>query len=111
MAETVIAAFTPVFQRDAVYQTTISFNDADGNPVPTLSASFIGIPNGDVTFTWDVGNGKFIPVSTGTYRFDLTNADTAAITWSSGRYRVEVVDSSGITFPCFIEGLMFTEDC
>ena len=111
MAETVIAAFTPVFQRGAVYLTSISFQDASGNPIATLSASFIGIPNGEAEFTWDVGNNKFIPVSTGTYRFNLTNADTAAITWSSGRYRVEVVDSSGITFPCFIENLMFAEDC
>jgi len=109
--EELIASFTPVIIRGGVYQTSITFRDALNAPIPTLSAAFIGTPNGSAPFTWDAGNSLFINIGVGTYRFNLSEADTAALAWDSGSYRVEVVDVSGFTIPCIIEGLMFAKDC
>ncbi len=111
MVEELIAAFTPVIVRGGIYQTSLSFLDADEVPIPILAASFIGTPDGAVPFTWDTGNNLFINISTGVWRFNLFEADTTALVWDSGSYRIEVVDVSGFTIPCIIEGLMFATDC
>jgi hypothetical protein len=109
--ETQIANFTANIKRGAPYLPQITFDDADDNPVATLDASFFGVPDGAAPFTWDAGNGKFINIGVGTYRFNLTEAETSAITWEAGTYHIQVVDASGFTFPYFLCGLMFIENC
>ncbi len=111
MSETQIANFTPTIKRGAPYLTQVSFKDNDDNPIATLDASFIGTPETGSPFTWDAGNGFFINIGVGTYQFNLLEVDTAALTWDAGTYRIQVVDASGYTFPCFIDGFMFSEDC
>ena len=106
-----LAIWVSIVIRGGVYLTQVSFKDADGNPIATLDASFIGTPEGGSPFTWDSGNNLFINIGVGIYRFNLLEADTAALAWDSGTYRIEVVDVSGFTFPCFIDGLMFVRDC
>ena len=109
--EVPIANFTPVIIRGGVYMPSIKFEQAAGVPEPTSSAKVVVTPNGEAVFEWTQGNGLFINIATGEYRFNLSEADTAAITWDSGKYRIEVVDSNGFTVPCIMEGLIFAEDC
>lgn len=106
-----IASWTPVIIRGGVFQIPISFFDAANDPENTLSASIIITPNGAAEEQWTQANGLFPQVATGEYTTDLSEADTTAITWDSGRYRIEIVDSSGFTVPCIIEGLIFAKDC
>ena len=106
-----VAAWTPVITKGAVYQKTITLTDENGTPVTLMSAEIDVTPNGATSFAWTQGNGKFTNVSAGVYFLDLTAVDTAALTWTSGRYRLSIVDNSSNPNPCLIEGLIFAKDC
>lgn len=109
---TEIASYTIVIIRGGVFQVPISFFDEAGDPENTLSASIIITPNGGFPEEqWTQANGLFPQVATGEYTTNLSEADTAAIAWDSGRYRIEIVDGSGFTVPCITEGLAFAKDC
>ena len=110
--EIVIASYTAVIVRGAIFQPEFIFEDENGVPDATSSADFIVIPNGAAGFSWTQGNGFFLNTGVGRYMLNLVEADTAALTgWSSGRYQISVVESTGFTNPCVVEGLIFVKDC
>jgi hypothetical protein len=108
---TPIAAWTPVIVKGAVYQKTITVTDEAGNPILLMSAEIDVEPLGATPFAWTQGNGKFVNAGVGIYNLNLTASDTAAFTWSTGTYRLNVVDGSGDANPCLIEGRIFAKDC
>lgn len=113
MATQTVAAYTPVIKKGAVFRQTFIITDEDtGLPVTLNSAQIDVFPNGAAAdFSWTQANGKFTNVSAGVYDLFLTAVETAALTWTSGRYRMNVVDQDGDENPCFIENLIFAEDC
>lgn len=108
---TPIASWTIVVIRGGPFQIPVSFLDADGAPVPLLSASIIITWQDSSTTTWSQANGLFPNLAPGEYTTDLDEADTDALTQSAGRYRIEIVNGSGFTIPCITEGLAFVRDC
>ena len=111
MAETQIAAWQPVITKGAVFEPLLTFSDANNVPDAVSSATVFVSPNGAAPISWTQGNGLFVNVSTGVFQILLDEAYTAALTWTSGLYRVEIVDSDGNTIPCVIESTIFAEDC
>lgn len=105
-----ISNWTPVIIRGGVFSIPISFfNDAGAEP--TLSAKIVITPNGSAEIEWTAGNGLFAHIGVGEYVTALSEAYTEALDWDSGRYRIEIVDSSGFTVPCVTDGLIFVRDC
>jgi hypothetical protein len=107
----IVAAWTPVIVRGAVFQKTFKITDEAGTPVPFTTAEIIITPKGDTPLSWTQGNGKFTLTSPGVYYLSLDEADTMGYAWSSGVYRLSVVDGSGDSNPCLIEGRIFVKDC
>ena len=108
---TQIASWTPVIIRGGVFQIPIGFLD-DGEPENVLSASVIITPNdGFPEEQWTQANGLFPNVGVGEFTTNLSESDTTGIAWDSGSYRIEIVDGSGFTVPCIVEGLIFAKDC
>ena len=106
-----IANYTIVIVRGGVLQVPVSFFDDAGDPEALLSAEIVITPSGAAVESWTQANGRFINIGVGEYEIVLTEAYTTAITWSAGTYRLQVVDSSGFTNPCVIDGLIFAKDC
>ncbi len=107
----VIAAWTPVIIKGAVYTPEISFDDEDGVAIAVSSATVYVTPNGSAAIEWSQGNGLFLNTATGVYQLALDEAYTAALTWESGRYRIQVTEPNGDVNPCIIEGLIFAKEC
>jgi hypothetical protein len=107
---TQVASWQPVIVKGGVYQQTIEITDDAGAPITLDSAQINVTPNGATAFSWTQANGKFTNVSPGVYDLALTAADTAALTWTSGTYKLSVVES-GDANPCLIEGRIFAKDC
>lgn len=106
-----IASYTFVVIRGGVLQVPFSFFDENGDPENVLSASIIITPNGASEVQWTQVNGFFPQTGTGEYETDLDAADTTALAWDSGTYRLAIVDGSGFPVPCLVEGLIFVRDC
>lgn len=111
MSTEVVASWTPVIVKGGVFQKTFTFTDENDNPVSFLSAEIVVTPNGAAEFSWTQANGKFTNTGTGEYYLNLSAADTTAYTWTSGTYRLSIVELSGNANPCLIEGLIFAKDC
>ena len=105
-----IASWTPVIIRGGVFIIPINFFDGV-NPENVLSASIIITPDGAAEEQWTQANGLLLNLGVGQFTPNLMEADTSAITWDSGHYRIEIVDGSGFTVPCVTEGLIFAKDC
>lgn len=110
MSSQVVASYTPVIIKGAIFTPIFTFTDGDGAPSVISSASFDVAPNGAASFSWTQGNGKFLNTDVGVFQLALDEADTAALTWTAGRYRISVVEG-GETNPCIIEGLIFAKEC
>ena len=108
---TEIASWTPVIIKGGVFIKQFTFTDQNGAPITFLSAEFDVTPNGASPIQWTQGNGLFTNASPGVYLLSLDEAYTTALTWTSGRYRLNVVENSGDTNPCLIEGLVFARNC
>lgn len=112
MVAVAVAAWTPIIKKGATYrQTLIITDETTGLPVTLNSAQIDVFPDGAANFSWTQANGKFTNVSAGIYNLVLTDTETLALTWTSGRYRLNVVDSDGDVNPCFIENFIFAKDC
>lgn len=111
MSSEIVASWTPVIVKGGVYQKTFELTDDSGAPLTLISAQIDVTPNGAAAFSWTQANGKFTNVSPGVYNLALTAVDTAAFTWTSGRYKLAVVDSAGDANPCLIEGIIFAKAC
>jgi hypothetical protein len=111
MASETVASWTPVIVKGGVFQKTITVTDEAGAPITLNSAEIVVTPNGASPFSWTQGNGKFTNASPGVYDLALTAVDTAAYSWTSGKYRLSVTDNVGDPNPCLIEGLIFAKDC
>lgn len=107
---TQIASWTPVIVKGGVFLYTLELVEDDGTPITLDSAQIDVFPNGAADFSWTQANGKFTNASPGVYNLALTAADTAAFTWESGTYRLNVVQS-GDANPCLVEGLIFAKTC
>ena len=107
----VVAAWTPIIIRGNVYEKTVTWEDENGTPINFIDQQIDVIPNGAASFSWTQGNGKYTLQSTGVYLLRLDPADTTALTWSSGKYRISGIEGDGDTAECFLEGLIFCKDC
>lgn len=105
-----IASYTFVIIRGAVLQIPFAFYD-DAGIENVLSASIIITPEGASEVQWTQGNGLFPQTGTGQFATNLSEANTTALTWDFGRYRLEIVDSSGFTVPCITEGFVYVKNC
>lgn len=92
-----------------MYTLTLT-DETTGLPITLDSAQIDVNPSGAAAFSWTQANGKFTNASPGVYDLALTAADTAAYTWTHGRYALSVVQS-GDANPCLIEGIIFAKDC
>lgn len=106
-----IANWTIEVIRGGVFQVPVNFLDSNGVVVPILSASIIITPEGASEVQWTQANGLFQNLAPGEYVTALDEAYTTALTWSFGRYRIEIVNGSGFTVPCITEGFAFVKDC
>lgn len=106
-----IASYTFTIIRGNVVQIPFTFYDQDGNVEVALSAEIVVVPNGSAEITWDQGNGLFPNVGPGEFSTDLDAAYTTALAWDSGRYHINIVNSSGFPELCVTSGLIFVEDC
>ena len=111
MSTTLIASWTPTLIRGGVFSSPLRFTDEAGTPIPYTDPQIIITPNGAATVTWSIANGQVTFVSTGVYTIFVPAAEISTYTWSSGKYRLQVVDGDGNTIPCLIEGLIFVKDC
>lgn len=111
MSSEVVASWTPVITRGAVYTKTITVTDENGGPITLTSAQIDVEPDGAAAFSWTQANGKFTNVSPGEYLLELSAADTTALAWESGVYCMNIVDGEGDANPCFIQGRIFVKDC
>lgn len=111
MSTQLIASWTPTVIKGGVFQKTFTFTDEDGNPIAYTDFEIVITPNGASPFTWNVANGQIAFVSTGIYTLFVDQTETAAYSWTSGRYRLSVTDASGNPIPCLTEGLIFSRDC
>jgi len=110
MATTQVSSWTAVIVKGGVFQKTFILTDDAGAPLTLSSAQIDVTPNGAAAFSWTQANGKFTNASPGVYDLALTAADTAALTWTSGTYKLSVVES-GDANPCLIEGKIFVNEC
>lgn len=108
---TPIANKTIVITRGGDFVEQWSFLDGDGVPQILLEAKIIVEPDDADAEEWNDVNGRFTNVSDGVYVLDLDVAYTTAITWSTGKYHVYIVEDSGFIDPCITNGLLFAEDC
>ena len=106
-----VAAWTPVIVKGNVFEKTIVWEDEDGIPIPFSDQQIDVDPNGAASFSWTQGNGKYTLVSPGQYLLRLDPADTLALTWTSGKYRISGIEGDGDTFKCVLEGLIFAKNC
>jgi len=106
-----IASWTPVIVKGGVFTKQFTFTDENGALITFLSAEIDVTPNGSPAIQWTQANGLFTNVSPGVYLLSLDEAYTTALGWTSGRYVLKVVEDSGDTNPCLIEGLIFAKDC
>lgn len=104
-----LPTWTPTIVKGKPFKAVIKLVDLNAEPVPLLSAQIDVTPNGAPALSWTQENGKFISVGRGSYQLDLTETDTSALPWETGRYRVSVVDSAGDPSPCLIEGPITAE--
>ena len=111
MSTQTISSWSPIIIKGGVFAKTFTFTDEDGTPIPYTDFAIIVTPNGASPFTWNIANGQVTFVSTGIYTLNVNEVETAAYTWTSGRYRLSVTDGSGDPVPCLIEGLIFAKDC
>jgi|SRR5215831_1759990 len=111
MSEQVVPQWNPVIIKGGVYQQTISITDEDGNAIALMSAQINVVPQGAASFSWTQANGKFTNVSAGVYYLNLTASDTSALSWTSGKYYLAVVEVSGDPNPCLLEGLIYAKSC
>lgn len=105
----VVANWTIVLVRGQVYNRDLDFF-ADGNPDPMLNVTIVITPNEASPLSWTLG-AEITNTAPGEYFISVTGAQTTSYLWSSGSYRVQVVNLSGVTNPCIIEGLIFVRDC
>ncbi len=111
MSTQTVSSWTPVIIKGGVFQKTFTFTDEDGNPIAYTDFEIIITPNVGSPFTWNVANGQISFVSTGVYSLFVTDTETTAYTWSSGRYRFSVTDPDSNPVPCLTEGIAFAKDC
>lgn len=111
MSTQIVASWSLVIVKGMTFTKRFAFTDEDGTPIPYTDFEIVVTPTVGSPFTWSVGSGNVTFISTGIYSVLVDDTDTAAYTWSSGRYRLSVVDGSGNPIPCLIEGLAFAKDC
>ena len=111
MSTQIIASWTPTLKRGATFTATLTFTDEAGSPVTFLSAEIVITPNDASPLSWTQDNGMFTNAAPGVYDVLVDSATISGYAWSSGKYRLNVVEASGFLNPCYIEGLIFVKDC
>jgi len=109
--QTLVASWTITLIRGGVFGSPLEFRDQSGTPIPYTSPEIVITPNGASPVTWSIGGGQITFVSTGTYSVFIPAVQINSYLWSSGKYRLQVIDGSSNTVPCLIEGLIFVKDC
>lgn len=109
---TEVAAWTPIIIKGQTFSTPLSFqDDATGAPLPYTDVEIVVTPTVGSPFTWNATNGQITFVSAGVYNLSVPYSETASYEWTSGRYRLSVVNAALQPIPCLTEGLIFAKDC